>query len=561
MRALGAFSNSAPFRAFDRLWMRFTSFYERTLAAALEHRTRVILIALCLVALSVPFALSLDRTVLPDVEQGEFRAVIALDRGTTLETTSETAAALESILLADDAVDAVFTRVGRQAAIAGVEEEISGLHTAMLEVKLKLGGRTRDVFERLRPELTRFPPSSISLETGHATALGQLLGAGEADLAVRVRGDDLDAALAYAASVEARLAAAPNLANVRVGTELGQPEYLVEIDRERAAAFGITTRRIAAVVENYMYGNVPTQFVDFDRKVDIIVRLPEDARRSLETLRALRVDGVPLTELVRVRESVGPVEIQRAEQSRMVPVYADVTGGGVDRAVTAVQAAIGDLPVPDGLRVDVGGENVEMRRSFRHLALAFALAVLLVYMILAAQFESFLHPFTVLLSVPLALIGAFFTLWLFGAGINTVSLIGIVILVGIVNNDAVLKVDFINRMRREGMSTREAVLAAGHARLRPIVMTTVTTMLALLPMMLGIGTGASLQAPLAMAVFGGLFTATALTLIVVPVVYESVDALRVRVAAHVGRRAAAPGTEPAFEDAGSARSPEPAAGD
>ncbi|MGH7575456.1 MAG: efflux RND transporter permease subunit, partial [Longimicrobiales bacterium] len=426
MRALGAFSNSAPFRAFDRLWMRFTSFYERTLAAAVEHRTRVILIALCLVALSVPFALSLDRTVLPAVEQGEFRAVITLDRGTTLETTSETAAALESILLADDAVDAVFTRVGRQAAIAGVEEEISGLHTAMLEVKLKLGGRTRDVFERLRPQLTRFPPGSISLETGHATALGQLLGAGEADLAVRVRGDDLDAALAYAASVEARLAAAPNLANVRVGTELGQPEYLVEIDRERAAAFGITTRRIAAVVENYMYGNVPTQFVDFDRKVDIIVRLPEDARRSLETLRALRVDGVPLTELVRVRESVGPVEIQRAEQSRMVPVYADVTGGGVDRAVAAVQAAIGDLPVPDGLRVDVGGENVEMRRSFRHLALAFALAVLLVYMILAAQFESFLHPFTVLLSVPLALIGAFFTLWLFGAGINTVSLIGIV---------------------------------------------------------------------------------------------------------------------------------------
>lgn len=559
-RALGAFGSSAPFRAFDRLWARFAVLYERTLTAAVLHRVRVIFIALGLVALTVPFALRLDRTVLPDVEQGEFRAVISLERGTTLETTSETAAMLESMLLADDAVDAVFTRVGRQAAISGIEEEISGLHTALLEVKLKPGERTPAVLARLRPQLSQFPSGSISLETGHATALGKLLGASEADLAVRVRGDDLDAALAYAASIQARLATAPNLANTRVGTELGQPEYLVEIDRERAAAFGITTRRVAAVVENYMYGNVPTQFVDFDRKIDIIVRLPEDDRRSLETLRALRVDGVPLTELVRVRESVGPVEIQRAEQSRMVPVYADVTNGGIDRAVAAVQAAVAELPPPDGLRVDVGGENEEMRRSFRHLALAFALAVLLVYMILAAQFESFIHPFTVLLSVPLALIGAFLTLWVFGAGINTVSLIGIVILVGIVNNDAVIKVDFINRMRREGMSTRDAVLAAGHARLRPIVMTTVTTMLALLPMMLGIGTGASLQAPLAMAVFGGLFTATALTLIVVPVVYELMDDLRERLTAHAGRRAAAPGADPAFE-ASSGRSPEPAAGD
>lgn len=561
MRLLGAFGNAAPFRAFDRLWARFAAYYERVLAAAVEHRRRVVLISLALVALSVPFALSLDRSVLPSVEQGEFRAVVALERGTTLETTSETAAQLESMLLEDDAVEAVFTRVGRQAAIAGVDEEVSGLHTALLEVKLKRRQRTGDVLARLRPNLSRFPAGSITLETGHATALGKLLGAGEADLAVRVRGDDLDAALAYAAELEPLLASERNLVNVRVGTELGQPEYVIAIDRDRAAAFGISTNRIAAVVENYMRGSVATQYVDFDRKIDVIVRLPEADRRSLETLRTLSVDGVPLIELVRINESVGPVEIQRVSQSRVVPVYADVTGGGVDRAVSAVQAVVGQTPPPDGLRVDVGGENEEMRRSFRDLTLAFALAVLLVYMILAAQFESFVHPFTVLLSVPLALIGAFVALWAFGAGINTVSLIGIVILVGIVNNDAVIKVDFINQMRREGMVTRDAVLAAGHARLRPIVMNTITTMLALLPMMLGLGTGAGLQAPLAMAVFGGLFTATVLTLIVVPVVYELIEDLRIWLAARAGGHAAAPGAVPAFDEPASSRSPEHATGD
>jgi HAE1 family hydrophobic/amphiphilic exporter-1 len=527
----------------------------------MQNRARVVMASLVMLALTIPFALDLERSVLPNVEQGEFRAVMELARGTPLEVTSEAAARLERTLLADAAVEAIFTRVGKQAAIAGVEEETSGLHTAVLEVKLEQGERTTAVLDRLRPKLAGFPPGSISLETGHATALGKLLGAGEADLAVRVRGDDLDAALAYANDMQARLTGLPNLTNVRVGTELGQPEYLIEIDRERAAAFGVDAIRVANTVTNFMQGRIATQYVDFDRKIDVIVRLPEDARHSIETLEALRVDGVPLSELVSIRESVGPVEIKRVAQSRIVPVYADVRSGGVDEAVAAVRAAVQPVPPPEGLRVDVGGENEEMRRSFRDLTLAFMLALLLVYMILAAEFESFIHPFTVLLSVPLALIGAVFALWLFGAGINTVSLIGIVILVGIVDNDAVVKIDFINQMRREGMSTRAAIMEAGKHRLRPIVMNTITTMLGITPMMLGLGTGAGLQAPLAIAVFGGLFTATVLTLIVIPVVYELIDDLRVWLATRAGVNTVARGTASSFETKRQAGSPEPAAGD
>jgi HAE1 family hydrophobic/amphiphilic exporter-1 len=203
-----------------------------------------------------------------------------------------------------------------------------------------------------------------------------------------------------------------------------------------------------------------------------------------------------------------------------------VGSGGLDGAVRDARAALTATPPPRGLRVEIGGANEERDRSFRDLTFAFGLALLLVYMILAAQFESFIHPFTILLSVPLATVGAAAALFATGQGVNTMSLIGMVILVGIVVNDAIVKVDFINQMRRQGMELRAAILEAGRVRLRPIVMTTVTTVLGLTPMALGLGRGADLRAPLAIAVIGGLISATALTLIVVPVAYDLFEGMR-----------------------------------
>jgi hydrophobic/amphiphilic exporter-1 (mainly G- bacteria), HAE1 family len=265
-------------------------------------------------------------------------------------------------------------------------------------------------------------------------------------------------------------------------------------------------------------------------------------RRTLATLDYIRIDGTPRRERVRTREARGPSEVQRREQSRVVPVLADVAGGGVGRAVTDMTAALAAVPAPPGLRVEIGGENEEMRRSFRDLAFAFGLALFLVYMILAAKFESFIHPFTILLSVPLALIGAITALWFAGGGLNTMSLIGMVILVGIVVNDAIIKVDFINQARARGRALRDAILEAGQARLRPILMTTATTVLGLTPMALGMGAGADLRAPLAIAVIGGLIVATGLTLIVIPVAYDLIESVRVRLRALFGR----PVEEPAL---------------
>ncbi len=515
--------------AFDRAFARFADWYHEVLVAALARRGRVALAAAGMLAAALLIGLLAERSVLPEVEQGAFQARLELPRGTPLDVTDATARRVEATLLDDPDVDAVFTRVGRQNAVGTLSEDEGGLHTAVLEVRLAGDASSHAVIARARAALRDLPPGSLTMETGQATALGRLIGGEEAaDLAVRVRGDELEPMLAYASRLEEGLARREGLENVRLGVELGQPEVRLAIDRDRLASYDLRPADLSGTVEAYMRGSVATEFVAFDRKVPVVVRLPEEARRDPATLDRLRVGDVPLRQLVRSSEQLGPSEVRRLDQNRYVPLYADAVGS-VGEGVDAVQATLAEAPAPRGVRVEVAGENTEMRRSFRELAFAFALALLLVYMILAAQFESFLHPFTILLSVPLALVGALLALVLTGSGLNTMSLIGVVILVGIVVNDAIVKVDFITQARARGAAVRDAILEAGRARLRPIVMTTVTTVLGLTPMALGIGRGADLRAPLAVAVIGGLITATALTLVVVPVAYALVEDARAAV--------------------------------
>jgi len=513
-------------RGFDRWFDAFARQYHGTLEWSLDHRGRVMAMAGVTLAVSVLLGAGLERDLLPDVDQGSFDVRLELEEGTSLPATVATADLVEAALLEDPGVDAVFSRIGKDVRSFAESEEASGVNTALFQVRLKHGYSTSEVLERVRHVQERFPEAGLSFEAGQATALGQMLGGVDADIAVRVRGEDLDRTFPYAEEIRSRLTGVPQVGNVRLGTEHGQPEIQVEILREVAARYGIDPRTIAETVERAMRGDRATEFVDFDRKIGIMVRLPDTLRYAEETLRTLRVAGVPLRELVSVEQAVAPAEIHREDQGRVVTVYADVVSGGLDGAIASVRQAIRDLPPDREIRVEVGGENEEMRRSFRDLAFAFGLALLLVYMILAAQFESFVHPFTILMAVPLAVVGAVLALLLTGGGVNTMSLIGAVILVGIVVNDSIVKVDFINQAREQGMALRDAILEAGRVRLRPIVMTTVTTVLGLTPMALGIGRGADLRAPLAIAVIGGLLVATLLTLIVVPVVYSLVEGAR-----------------------------------
>ncbi len=515
------------FRAFDRSFDRFADRYHRALEWSLEHRGATLGIAGVALAVAVALGWNLPRDLLPQVDEGAYRARIELALGTPLEETDRVAGRVEDVALADPATEAAFARIGRAQAEEITEREATGVNTAALDVRLEEGAHTDPAVQRLRAGIgDLLSGEALTVETGRATELGRVLGLGEADVAVRVRGDDLDAALEVAREIEERLLGLPMLTGVRIGLLRGQPEIEIEIERERVARHGLTVQEVADAIEAYMRGLVATRFIDFDRRIDVLVRPPEEIRREFSNLLDYRIRDIPVRELIVWRETLAPVEVLRDEQGRVVPVYADVAGAGLDAAIAAIDEALVDLPVPPRMRYEVGGVNEEMRESFRSLAFAFGLAIVLVFMILAAQFESVIHPFTIMLAVPLAAIGAVLALLLTGGGVNVMSLIGFVILVGIVVNDAIIKVDFINQYRREGHELREAILEAGRVRLRPIIMTTATTVLGLTPLALGLGAGADLRAPLAVAVIGGLISATLLTLIVVPVIYSSLESVR-----------------------------------
>ena len=514
--------------AFDRSFRGFAGRYERALAWALGHRAAVISLAASVFAAAISLATVLPRDLMPDVDERQFRVTLDLPVGTPIEATDEAAAALERVLLGLEAVDGVFTRVGRAQRGEPTEDELAGLNSAVLEVRLrKTGESTAQVVSDFRSSLARtgIDPAAVAVETGRSTALGRTLDLDEADLAVRIQGDELADLVAVAESAKARLVGLPQLRDVRVGMQLGQPELEIEVDRDRAARYGLSVYDVASTIESYLRG-LPTSepFTEFSDKLEIRVQLPEEARQRLSDVLALRLKDVPLGEVVRVRQGYGPVEILREDQSRTVQVLAEVEGAGLTEAVDRAEARLEGMPRPPRTTLAVGGENEEMRASFRSLFFAFGLALFLVYLILAAQFESLLQPVVVLVAVPLAAVGAVPALWLTGGGINLMSGIGLVILIGIVVNDAIVKVDFINQRRRGGLPLREAIAEAGRLRLRPIVMTTATTVLGLFPLALGWGAGADLRSPLAVVVIGGLISATFLTLIVVPVVYSLVAA-------------------------------------
>jgi HAE1 family hydrophobic/amphiphilic exporter-1 len=509
--------------AFDRGFANFATRYDRTLEWALEHRSAVLGGAGGALALAVVVGATLPRGMMPDVDEGSFRVELTLPVGTPLEETASVAERIETGLIGLAGVDAVFTRVGRARGAELATRELSGLNSAALDVRLKSGTREVDVIARFRAALPALNvnPQTVSVERGRTSSLGRALGAGGADLAVRIRGQELDSLIAVAELVAARMSGLARVTDPRIDVQMAQPELDIEVDRDAAARFGFTVREVADAIESYLRGvETIRPYTEFSDKIDIRVSLPAEQRNRLSDVLALTHMGVPIGELVHVSEGYGPVEIRRLDQNRTVQVLADVNSGGLNLAVADVQRAIADIPMPMLTAMTVGGENDEMRASFRSLLFAFALALFLVFLILAAQFESLVQPIVVLTTVPLAAIGAILGLWVFGGGINAMSGIGLVILIGIVVNDAIIKVDFINQRRSAGAPKRVAILEAGRLRLRPIIMTTVTTVLGLTPMALGWGAGADLRAPLAIAVIGGLISATLLTLIVVPVVYS-----------------------------------------
>ena len=364
------------------------------------------------------------------------------------------------------------------------------------------------------------------------TAMETSLGRSGAPVVVEIHGRDLGVLAGLAGEVEERLAAVEGLSGVESSLAPGRPEIEVVVDRAAAAGFGLSIDAIGSQLEGLLSGKEAGSLRQGGEAADIVIRRPgvtPDQLRGL-TLEAPGGRRVRLDEVAALRSGVTPREILRRNQRRVVTVGARLDGDEpFDRVAGRVTEALGQVSWPPEHGFVLTGEEKLRQDSFRNLGFALVLAVVLVYMVMAAQFESLVHPFVILLTIPLAGVGAVALLLALGMPLNVMSFIGVILLAGIAVNDSIVLVDRINRNRRAGQELEEAVVQAARSRIRPILMTSLTTMLALLPLAAGAGEGAVLRAPMAVAVIGGLFTCTALTLVVIPCVYHllaRIDRLR-----------------------------------
>jgi HAE1 family hydrophobic/amphiphilic exporter-1 len=310
--------------------------------------------------------------------------------------------------------------------------------------------------------------------------------------------------------------------------EQGNPEIQILFDRPKAAALGLQVYEVADLVVSKVRGDVATRYSWRDRKIDVLVRAREEDRASIDDIRNLIVNPnsgqpVPLSSIAEVKQATGPSEIRRVSQQRVALVSANLSYGDLATAATEIQQLLDETAIPPGLTARVAGQNEEMADSFQSLLFALSLAVFLVYLVMASQFESLLHPFIILFTIPLALVGVILGLWVTGSTISVVVFIGLILLAGIVVNNAIVLIDLINQMRQKGMEKFQAIIEGGKSRLRPILMTTLTTTLGLLPLAIGFGDGAELRAPMAITVIFGLVVSTLLTLVVIPAMYAIMD--------------------------------------
>jgi HAE1 family hydrophobic/amphiphilic exporter-1 len=324
------------------------------------------------------------------------------------------------------------------------------------------------------------------------------------------------------------MSASDRFADIRTTVERGNPEIQIVFDQERAAKLGLPVRDIADRVVANVRGELATRYTWRDKKIDVLVRSVDTRQSSIEDIRRLIVNPasdrpVSLDAVADISVSQGPAEIRRVAQQRVAIITANLAYGDLGAAAVEAGAILNRVPMPDGISALVSGQSEEMQASFQSMQFALALAIFLVYLVMASQFESLIHPFVILFTIPLALVGAVLALFITGTTINIVALIGVIMLAGIVVNNAIVLVDLINQLRAQGKERIEAIMEAGSARLRPILMTSLTTALGLLPMAVGFGEGAEVRAPMAITVIGGLLVSTFLTLVVIPVVYSLMD--------------------------------------
>ena len=507
---------------FDRVYDRVFAGYDVLLRAALRFRALTLAVAFAGLGGAAALAPSLPVELIPPLAQGEFRIDVELEPGTRLELTDAVLADMQQALLAYPIVETTYSVAGTGGKLDATATR-GGEQVGELSVVLIDGAGPTDealIMSLARQHLDMVPAAQFTVERPQLFTFAT-------PLEVEVAGNDLGAIENVANRLVDAMSASPSFSDVESSIRPGYPEMQIEFDQERTAAAGLFVPDVANRVVRKIRGDVPTKFTWRDKRVDIRVRLDEAARNSKADVENLLVDAgnrqVRLGALAEVTMAAGPADIQRIGQKRVAVVSAHVDHGDLALGGEEALRLLADIVHPPNVTSRVSGQAEEMEASFQSLQLALLLALILVYLVMASLFESLLHPFVIMFTVPLAAIGAVLGIYLAGISVSVVVFIGAILLVGIVVNNAIVLVDRVNRLRLEGLDRRTAVIAGARQRFRPIMMTTATTVLGLLPMAIGLGEAAELRTPMAITVIGGLLGATLLTLVVIPVVYDLVD--------------------------------------
>ena len=515
-----------PSWLFQRLYGAIAAVYPAMLRWSLQHRAAVLTAAAMIFVSTMLLIPRLGTELIPQLSQGEFDVDLRLPPGAPLAETDRAIQAAQRVTAGIDAVDLDFSVAGTGNRLDANPVD-AGDNTGTLSVALKPGsGRAAEVatMDAMRKELARLPGVQYEFSRPALMTFAS-------PLQVEISGYDLESLGRVSRAIVDAMTASDRFTDIKTTVERGNPEIQIRFDQERAAKLGLAVRDIANRVVANVRGELATRYTWRDKKIDVLVRSVDTRQSSIEEIRNLIVNPasdrpVTLDAVADVLVSQGPAEIRRVAQERVAIITANVAYGDLGAAAAATGAIIDRTPLPEGVTAMVSGQSEEMQASFQSMQFALALAIFLVYLVMASQFESLIHPFVILFTIPLALVGAVLALFLTGTTINIVALIGVIMLAGIVVNNAIVLVDLINQLRAKGQDRFEAIMEAGSARLRPILMTSLTTALGLLPMAVGFGEGSEVRAPMAITVIGGLLVSTFLTLLVIPVVYSIMDRKR-----------------------------------
>ncbi|MEW6377775.1 MAG: efflux RND transporter permease subunit [Thermodesulfobacteriota bacterium] len=513
-------------------------YYQKILKVALLHRRLVILGAVGIFVGTLFLIPLIGTEFFPPSDEGQIRLSMRLPVGSSLEETKKMMEQVEGIVFEDvPELESLWARAGSgkgRAVIFG--GRFAGSHTGTASLRLVDQSdrkRSSEIIARsLREKVRSIPGAIISVFPGGIVSRVITFGADE-PIDVEILGYDLATGSRLAKEVDGILREVRGVTDIQIGREEGLPEYQVKIRQDRISALGLTTSRIAEIVRGAIEGIESSIYVDpkTGREHNIRVRLREEERNRPEDLRRLPLpvlDGkvVPLENVAEVVRTTSPAQLERKYQQRIVHVTANTSGRDLGSIAKEIEDKILQMKIPEGFSVQLKGARLEQKEAFQILMFALALAILLIYMVIASQFASLLHPFLIMFSVPLGFIGVVWALFLTGNTLSVISFIGIIMMAGIVVSNAILLVDYTNRLRDEGLELKEAITLAGRTRLRPILMTTLTTVFGLIPMALGLGEGAETYAPLAISVIGGLSVSTFLTLVFVPTLYMIVESWR-----------------------------------